>query len=172
MKALNINCNHCGNLLEVNQNSKYVTCNNCGTLLEIVKNETSYFSIEKEGETSHQMTNQVEQNQEKFNAQIYTEIEMLDRKWNNLLPNFMVRGTLPDTEGHLPTILGIFGIVIGIAFVIGSGPLILPGIIFGALFVIGGSWNILNHLNRRAHFLNTKKSYERRRNELLLKIKK
>ena len=101
MNSLKTNCNACGNLLEINQFSNYVTCYNCNSLLEIVKTETSYFTIEKEVHTNQKSRKEKKRGQEKSNSHIYTEIEMLDREWNNSLPNFMVKGTLPDTNGLL-----------------------------------------------------------------------
>lgn len=172
MIPLNISCNNCGNLLEVNHIVNYVTCNNCNTLLEIIKTETSYFTIEKEGTTNNKSRNATEQNKEKNTSQLYAEIEMLDREWNNNLPNFMVKGTLPDTEGTLTSFMGIFAIIFGIIWTIAAGSMFPPFIIFGIVFVITGIWNLVNHSNRRVTFLDAKKEYEKRRNELQLKIKK
>jgi len=172
MKPLNVSCNNCGNLLEVNHIAKYVTCNNCSSLLEIVKTETSHFTIEKEGKTNEKTSNSKEQNERNNNAQIYAEIEMLDREWNNNLPNFMVRGTLPDTDGFLVSFGGIIAIVFGIIWTIGAVSMFPEFIIAGIVFVIAGIWSLVNHLNRRAKFLAAKKEYEKRRNELQLKIKK
>lgn len=166
IKHLNINCNNCGNLLEVNQITKYVTCNNCRSLLEIVKTETSYFTIEKEGPSYAK-----EQNEGQNNSQIYAEIEMLDREWNNNLPNFMVNGTLPDTNGTLTSFMEIFVIIFGIIWTILAGLMFPPFILVGMVFVIAGIWRLVNHNNRRAKFLDAKNKYVKRRNELQLKIK-
>jgi len=166
IKHLNINCNNCGNLLEVTQITKYVTCNNCSSLLEIVKTETSYFTIEKEGPSYAK-----EQNEGQNNSQIYAEIEMLDREWNNNLPNFMVNGTLADTNGTLTSFMEIFVIIFGIICTILTGLMFPPFILVGMVIVIAGIWSLKNHNNRRAKFLDAKNKYEKRRHELQLKIK-
>lgn len=172
MNTLSINCNHCGNSLEVSQSSKYVTCNNCRTLLEIVKTETSCFTIEKEGNSNATPRKSKEQNQEKLNDQIYLEIEMIDREWSNNLPNFMVQGTLPDTDKTLTSFMGVIVIIFGVIWTIGAGSMFPPFILFGIVFIIIGIWNLVNHTNRRTKFLAAKNNYEKKRNELLMRIKK
>lgn len=170
MGTFKINCNKCGNMLEVSYASKFVACSRCNSLLEIIKTETSYFTIEKEGNTDYKVTNPKEQSQEKYNSQIYAEIEMLDREWNNNLPNFMVKGTLPDTGGMLTSFMGIFVIIFGVIWTIIASSDFPPFVLFGIVFVIAGIWNLVNHNNRRTKFLEEKNNYERRRNELQLKI--
>lgn len=96
MKLQKVSCNKCGNLLGIKDSTKYVTCGSCNAALEVVTTENSYSTIERKAHTSSKSFNQKREQSTTSDTQVYAEIEMLDRAWNNNLPNFMVKGTLPD----------------------------------------------------------------------------
>ena len=106
------------------------------------------------------------------NEQIYDEIEMLDRGWNNEMPNYMVKGTLPTTNGVLTSFMGLLVIIFGIAWTIAASSMSPTFALFGIIFVIGGIWSLINHNNRRGKFLDAKDRYERKRAGLQRRLKK
>lgn len=94
MMKSKVSCNNCGYLLEIIDSTKFVTCNSCKSLLEIVNTENSIFTKERNDSSISLKQSFIP---DKSNAQIYAEIDMLDRKWNNELPNYMTEGSLPYT---------------------------------------------------------------------------
>lgn len=108
---------------------------------------------------------------ENSKADIYAEIEMLDNEWKNKLPNFMVNGTLPDTDGQLSIMMGVIVTVTSLILMIGAlssvGPIALVVFVFAGF----AFWNTSNHSRRRKRFLEEKNNYELRRKELEMRLK-
>lgn len=175
MNTINVNCNHCGTLLEADHSTKFVTCNACKSLLEIIKSTTSTYTIVKNENTNLLIGNDTDLNDEKTNAQIYAEIAMLDRQWNNELPNYMVNGSLPDGNWGLGYFMAIIFILFGLVIflmALNSGMDSFLPILIGPIFIIGVVWAMADSLINRRKFREAKKSYEAARNELQLKLKK
>lgn len=173
MNIQKVSCNSCGNLLQIETTTKYVTCNNCDTALELIQTGSSCYTKERSGnKTTVPTTNKISSN-----AVIYTELEMLDRAWQNDLPSYMYKGTLPDVEYKRNLAGGISAIVfssVWIVFMICILPALglLIAIPFGFFMMGMGIWQINEGSTRRQKYLNAKKKYEKQRKALEAQLKK
>lgn len=51
MKIIEVNCNHCGALLQVNEDTRFATCGSCKSRLAVRHSETATFTSVLEGKT-------------------------------------------------------------------------------------------------------------------------
>ena len=110
--------------------------------------------------------------QETNNTEIYSQIEMLDREWSNKMPDYMVNGTLPTTDGNLTSFMAWMGILV-VAFLSCFGFVAkLSAPIFIGLFVIFMSrWSLKTHKTRIRDYTAAKKTYEEKRELLIQQLK-
>ncbi len=162
-----VSCNNCGNLLELHQGTKFVACNNCQAQLEVVKTDNSLFTKNRKSSKRQSSIAENRRSSEDSFAEIYEAIDMLDQKWNN---QFVVKGASPDRNVKFDTFMGIFVIIFGIACTI-MAALMAPMLVFlGIIFIIGGTWGMLNLSDRRSKYLKAKKKYEEERAALKNKL--
>ena len=115
------------------------------------------------------MTDLLSKQQEK----IYLEIEMLDREWSNRLPNFMVKGTLPNADGALTSTMLIFVIATSGILMLGAAVALGPiAFLAGLPFLFFSFWSLRNHNNRRNKYLEEKNRYEEERRKLESMLRK
>ena len=165
-----VNCNNCGSSLQIEAEILFTTCRNCQKPLEIVRTYNSVYTkvvANKTWEKPLEVAKVAVKTKEIDKTDIYKQIELLDNEWQNKLPTFMTKGTLPDEGGGLERFMGIFVIVFGIIWTIGAGSMFGPFAIFGVFFVIFGIWNFINQHKKTDKYEFAKSSYERRRAELM-----
>lgn len=163
-----VNCNNCGASLQIEAEILFTTCRNCQKPLEIVRTYNSVYTKTVKNRTWEKplkMENVALKTIDK--TDIYKQIELLDREWQNQLPTFMTKGTLPDEGSGLERFMGIFVIVFGIIWTIGAGSMFPPFAIFGVIFIIVGIWNFIDQNKKVEDYKFAKNSYEQKRAELM-----
>jgi hypothetical protein len=162
-------CNSCGTNIEIEDTIRFVICNSCSKSLEIIKTNSSIFTKVVQQQTKKTNTKTITTS----GVSIQEKIELLDNEWKNTLPNYMVQGQLPSADGHLTTFGMIFMILFGIGWIITTirigAP--IPLSLCGVVFVFIGIWQLINHLNRTEEFNTKKGEYEKKRSQLMAKIK-
>lgn len=162
-----VNCNNCGSSLQIEAEILFTTCRNCQKPLEIVRTYNSVYTKVIENRTWEkplQVTKVAVKTKEMDKQDIYRQIELLDNEWQNKLPTFMTKGTLPDEIGKF---IGILGIGFGIVWTIIAGSTFPPLAFFGVIFIIAGIWNFINQHNKTDKYQFAKSNYERKRAELM-----
>jgi len=169
--TLSVNCNHCGAVLEVDENTRFVTCNYCHSRLAIQSTGSAVFTqvLEK----LEERTGQIAGNLKVITKQ--NELEQLDREWTMAQESLMVSGRnggreTPSTAG------GIVGIIIAVVF--GGGWTILVVkigapvfmVLFGLVVIMFGIFAGLNALTKAGELGNKRAEYESRRQQLIAEI--
>ncbi|MEI8196841.1 MAG: hypothetical protein WCI73_13155 [Phycisphaerae bacterium] len=176
-------CNHCGASLQVPPTARFVTCRYCNSQLEIKRTESTITT---------EVLQQINQNTASMAEDLHalrreTEIERLDREWNQTQAALLIK----DKDGHVSTptatggiigsvIMGGFGLFWTIiAFAItapdshfppGFGPppiihIIFP--LFGVLFIVGAIIMGIKTAAAASRFEEQKGQYQARRRQLL-----
>ena len=170
MENLLVNCNNCGSSLQIEDEILFTTCRNCKSSLEIVRTYNSVYTkiIENKREKKPLEISKIAiKTTDIDKIDFYKQIELLDNEWQNRLPTFMTKGTLPDENSGLAKFGGIFVIVFGIIWTIGAASISGFFAIFGIFFVIFGIWNLINQNNKTEKYKFAKNNYEQKRVELL-----
>jgi hypothetical protein len=165
-----VNCNNCGSSLQIENKILFTTCRNCQKPLEIVRTYNSVYTKVVEGRTWEEplkVTKVAVKTKEIDKTDIYKQIELLDNEWQNKLPTFMTKGTLPGENSGLEKFGSILAIGFGIIWIIGMGSIFGEAAILGVIFIIAGVWNFINQHNKTDKYQFAKSSYERRRAELM-----
>ncbi len=171
MNNLFVNCNNCGQKLQIEDGIMFTTCINCHSTLEIVRTFNSVYTKAKEDIPTEIIPEIALKPMELDRNDIYKQIELLDREWQNTLPTFMVKGSLPDLSESSFNILSILFYIIlatitGCGLFIGYLPLVVIGF-SGLLF-----FTLLNFLNnnkskRHRKYKIAKNKHEQKRVELI-----
>ena len=99
MNNLFVNCNHCGEQLQIEDEIMFTTCRSCQSSLEIVRTFNSVYTKVVEKQPLKTNAEIVMQSMELSKDDIYNQIELLDKEWEKRLPIFMVNGKLPNSYG-------------------------------------------------------------------------
>ncbi len=174
LKIIDVNCNHCGATLKVDEKTRFVTCNYCHSRLAIQRSDSAVFTevLEK----IEQNTGHMAENLELIRLQ--NELEQIDREWMMSRENLMVSGqngsrSEPSSAGGVFMI--IFGLVAGggwmtFAFTAVHAPPLfcMFGLVFMGAAVFGG----ISMLGKAGRLDDTRRQYEDRRQILLNKIER
>jgi predicted phage tail protein len=172
LKIIDVNCNHCGATLQVDEKTRFVTCTYCHSRLAIQRSESAVFTevLDK----IEQNTGQMAENLELIRLQ--NELEQIDREWMMSRENLMVQGrngsrSVPSVAGGIFTI--IFGVVAGGIWMtfaytaVHAPPLFcMFGLVFMGAAVFGG----VNMVSKAGRLDVERRDYETRRQSLLAEI--
>ncbi len=167
---LTVTCNKCSAELQIENGVKFVTCNSCKSSLEIVRTTNAiYTKVLKSDIASSKIASNV--SKEQMNkSEIYLQIELLEREWNNEQNMYMEKGTLPYVNHDMNMIGGIFGIIFVFVLIMVIGSSAPQMIIFGIIILLSSVFGLANYSNRRNRFMAAQKKYKARKAELLAKI--
>jgi hypothetical protein len=167
MKIIDVNCNHCGATLQVDEKTRFVTCGYCNSRLAIQQSASAVFTqvLDKiEENTGH-----IAENLELIKRQ--NELEQLDREWMMSRDNLLVRGQNGRTS--TPSVAGgIFALLIGvgggIAWTIFATSMGAPWFFtaFGILFTCAALFGGVSVMVNGGKFDSARQSYEARRRQL------
>lgn len=169
MDNLFVSCNHCGSSLQIDEEIAFVTCRNCQKTLEIIRTFNSVYAKVREKQTWEKPAEIVYQSKEIDKTIIFKQIEMLDNEWQNQLPTFMEKGTLPDQNIAMNVIFSVIGVVfiffwVGQASSIGVPPIFsFFGIGMLGLIIL----NLFSSFSKQGKYKNAKANYERKRATLM-----
>ena len=172
LKIIDVNCNHCGATLQVDEKTRFVTCNYCHSRLAIQRSDSAVFTevLDK----IEQNTGQMAENLELIRLQ--SELEQIDREWMMSRDNLMVSGR-NGSRSEPSMALGVFTIVIGVVFGViwisatssaqHAPPLFsLFGLLVVGVFIFGG----ISSINKSGQLDSARRDYETRRLRLVSKI--
>jgi ABC-type multidrug transport system fused ATPase/permease subunit len=167
MSNLIVNCNNCGENIEIHDGLKFVTCRNCQYPLEVIYTDTSVYTKLKE-------TFDIDYEAPVFKPEftnkelILLELETLDKKWEIDAQTFKRNGKLPDTNNQSGLKLGIV-LAIGIALVLFTirFPILLVIGLFIILLILA---SILGGDQRQKEYRKALKKYEETRQALVDKM--
>jgi hypothetical protein len=171
---MKINCNNCGNLLEINADTAFVSCLRCEANLLVVRSENSVYTKLNTLDQSPFVPNPAAQPAQSTptTAEIYAAIQLLDNEWDNNLskakydspsdkPNYSIYIVFA-----LLTIVGFIGIIWTLINQSFSGTLSMV-----SMLVIAIAFAV-NTMNKSAAYIAAKKEYEERRAKLMSKLPK
>jgi hypothetical protein len=169
MDRLLVICNHCGSSLQIDEEIAFVTCRNCQTTLEVVRTFNSVYTKVREKQTWEKPAEIVYQSKEIDKTTIFKQIEMLDNEWQNQLPTFMKKGTLPDQNIAISVIFSLIGAIFvlsGMSRASSMGaPLIFPLFGVGMLGLL--IFNLFDSSSKHEKYKTAKANYERKRATLM-----
>jgi hypothetical protein len=169
MSNLIVNCNNCGENIEIHDGLKFVTCGSCFYPLEIIRTGTSYYTQVKK--TFDKVKDATVFQPYAPTLTVQQEIELLDKRWNEELPSFMENGALPKEKENtgnviVGTILGGAGAVFFMVAVVNG----TPHLFIICIFIIALGIILSGNTNKKfKNYQNAKELYETKRTKLIEK---
>ncbi len=167
-RIVNVNCNHCGASLDIDEQTRFVTCSYCHSRLAVQHTGSATFTsvLDK----IEQNTGQIADNLKVIELQ--NDLSQLDREWQNSRDELMVTGrrgsqNAPSTAGGLVSIfVGLIGggVWTALAASIGAPSLV---ILFGIIFIVIGVAGGIVSLSKADQLETARAAYESRRQHLL-----
>lgn len=164
-----VNCNNCGSSLEISNAINFATCSNCQQSLKIIRTKTSTYT-ESSGSHSSRNNHINLKNKLVNKDDIYRQIEILDREWNNKLPGYMSKGTLPQ-EGIMQYIFTVIFILLIIGWMFFTASFAGYFSLFGLVGIFIIILSVVSYERKKAAYFRAKKRYEDKRLKLLNQVK-
>lgn len=177
MNNLFVNCNNCGVQLQIEDEIMFTTCRSCGSTLEIVRTFNSVYTKVKKvgGEASLETREESSEELVKLNVElvaisnkmdkddVYKQVKILDKKWENQRTVFMVDGKLPNLYQfelilYPPALVLLYG---------GLREQFILLIILALVVIIPLTFSIIQSNPNRKAYKKAKAKYERQRSQLL-----
>ena len=179
MELTPVTCSHCGASIQVPDSARFVTCRYCNSQLEIKRTESSITT-----EVLQQLDRNTAAMAEDLHAiRRETELERLDREWNERRDSLLVRGrggntSVPTVAGGLAVIFimggfGLFWTIMAAATTSGAHHAGAPGILpcafplFGVLFIALAIFQGVKTITAAGKYQDEESEYQRRRQEVI-----
>jgi LSD1 subclass zinc finger protein len=166
MNLETVTCNNCGAPLQVPAGARFVTCTHCQTSLEVHRDASVVYT---------EKVSEIADNTQKMAGELAelrrnSELERLDREWEQERQQYMIRGQHGEVQepsivgsmiaGVLLTVFSVFWI--GVASNAGA-----PVALIGVVFLIVGIAVAINGSTKARNLAAGRQRYQRRRAELM-----